>query len=135
MEKHSLIKTLFPLFLASTLCGFSHAETYKVNFTAPSNVPGKMWNYGFVVDLQFADNGAITGEMKEFFGTKACSWPGMKITGGNLSDGTFRWMTDEHPVKSCGKIVFVGKKEDNKLVGYLPKFQGVKLDLTLEPAP
>ena len=128
-----MVKTFFSFLLASTLCGLSHAEMYKVNFTAPSNVASKMWNYGFVVDLQFTDNGSITGEVKEFFGTKACSWPGIKISGGNLPDGNFRWMTDENPVKSCGRIVFVGKKEDNKLIGYLPKFQGVKVDLTLEP--
>jgi hypothetical protein len=126
-------KILAAALVAVAFSGSAMADLYKVNFMAPSNSPGKMWNYGFTVDLQFAEGGAITGEVKDFFGANACRWPGIKITGGNLPDGTFRWLTDENPVKGCGKLVFVGKKEGDKLVGFLPRFQGVKVDLTLEP--
>lgn len=133
MKGNQLKKSLLATFAFFTFASSAYAELYKVDFTAPSNTPGKMWNYGFVVDLQFSDGGAISGEVKDFYGTKACFWPGVKINGGNLPDGTFRWMTDENSVKGCGKLVFVGKKEDGKLVGYLPRFQGVRVDLTLDP--
>lgn len=120
--------------LAGVLFGQAvRADLYKVNFVAPSNT-GKPWNYGFVVDLQFADSGAISGEMKEFYGASACRWPGVKLAGGNLQDGNFRWTTEENPLKGCGKLIFVGKKDGEKIVGYLPRFQGVRVDLELEPA-
>lgn len=127
------IKKTYAALLVMLLLGQSAvADTYKVNFVAPSNT-GKPWNYGFVVDLQFGDAGVITGEIKEFYGASACRWPGVKISGGNLQDGNFRWITEENIVKGCGKLVFVGRKDGEKLVGYLPRFQGVKVDLELEP--
>lgn len=128
------MKKITIAFLASLfLSKVAYAELFKVYFTAPSNSPGKMWSYGFVVDLNFAENGQIAGEVKEFIGATACRWPGIKIEGGNLPDGSFRWMTEENSLKGCGKLVFVGKKEGEKLVGFLPRFQGVRVDLTLEP--
>jgi hypothetical protein len=127
------MKKTYAALLVMLLLGQSAvADTYKVNFVAPSNT-GKPWNYGFVVDLQFGDAGVITGEIKEFYGASACRWPGVKISGGNLQDGNFRWITEENIVKGCGKLVFVGRKDGEKLVGYLPRFQGVKVDLELEP--
>lgn len=125
-------KTSFFL-IGMAISGMAFADLYKANFSAPSNAPGRMWNYGFVIDLQFAEGGAITGEVKEFYGANACRWPGVKLSGGNIADGNFRWISDDNPVKGCGKLVFIGKKEGDKLVGYLPRFQGVKIDLELSP--
>jgi hypothetical protein len=115
------------------ISGMGFADLYKANFTAPSNVPNKMWSYGFVVDLQFAEGGTISGEVKDFYGASACRWPGVKLSGGNIADGNFRWISDENPIKGCGKLVFVGKREGDKLVGFLPRFQGVRVDLEMSP--
>ncbi len=108
------------------------AETYKVDFIAPSNT-GAPWNYGFVVDLQFAEDGAISGEIKDFYGVKSCRWVDFKVSGKKSPDGKIRWVSERHPLKGCGSIAFVGKVDGENLVGYLPLFQGVKVDLTLEP--
>lgn len=126
-------KSIVIFISAIVLSGSAFADLYKVYFEGPSNSVGKVWRYGFVVDLHFAESGVITGEVKEFLGATGCRWPGIKIEGGNLPNGTFRWMTEENPLKGCGKLVFIGKKEGEKLVGYLPRFQGVKIDLELEP--
>ena len=127
------MKKLGAFVIGLAISGVAFADLYKANFSAPGNQPGRMLNYGFVVDLQFAENGAISGDVKEFYGASACRWPGVKLTGGNLADGNFRWISDENPIKGCGKLVFVGKKETDKLVGYLPRFQGVKIELELSP--
>lgn len=108
------------------------AETYKVDFVAPSNT-GSPWNYGFVVDLQFSDDGTISGEIKDFFGVRACRWADFKVSGKKSPNGQIRWVSERHSVKGCGALTFVGKMEGENLVGYMPSFQGVKVDLTLEP--
>ena len=108
------------------------ADLYKSNFTAPDN-RGAPRAYGFVVDLQFSENGQIAGEFKEFYGTSACRWNGVKLSGGNLPDGNFRWLSEENTMRNCGRIVFIGRKEGDKIVGHLPKFQGAKVDLELSP--
>jgi hypothetical protein len=108
------------------------AEIYKVDFVAPSNT-GSPWNYGFVVDLQFSEDGAISGEIKDFFGVRACRWAGFKVSGKKSPDGQIRWVSERHFLKGCGALTFVGKMEGENLVGYMPSFQGVKVDLVLEP--
>ena len=117
------------LFFASILLIASHAnaEVYKTNFIAPDN-KGLPYNASFAVDLIFAENGAISGEIK-FSNSVICRWAGQKVTGGNFKDGDFRWTTELNPIKGCGKIIFIGKKEGEKIVGYLPSFQGVKIDI------
>ena len=119
------------IFFASILLMASHAnaEVYKTNFIAPDN-RGLPYNASFNVDLIFAENGAISGEIK-FFNSTICRWAGQKVTGGNFKDDNFRWETELHPIKGCGKIIFVGKKEGQKIVGYLPSFQGVRIDIEL----
>jgi hypothetical protein len=124
----------FGVFLMGCLLsGAAFADLYKANFSAPGNLPGKTLSFGFVVDLQFGEGGAISGEVKDFYGASACRWPGVKLSGGNLADGNFRWISDENPIKGCGKLVFVGKRDGDKLVGFLPRFQGVRVDLELSP--
>ncbi len=116
-------------FFASTA---AVAETYKVDFVAPSN-SGSPWNYGFVIDLQFAEDGAISGEFKNFYGVRACQWAGLKVSGKKSPEGNIRWVSERHSVKGCGALTFIGKIDGENLVGYMPSFQGVKVDLTLEP--
>ena len=121
------------IFIASIvfMAAQANAETYKTSFVAPNN-SGQPYNTGMVVDLNFADDGAISGEMKILYNAPNCKWRGEKITGGNFKDGMFRWATDLNPTKGCGRIVFIGKKEGDKLVGYLPSFQGVKIDIEFQ---
>jgi hypothetical protein len=124
-------KVFIALVFNFSICCVAFADLYKVNFSAPAN-NGSPRPYGFVVNLQFSEGGAISGDVKEFYGASACQWPGIKITGGNLPDGNLRWITEENPVKGCGKLVFVGKQDGDKLVGYLPSFQRVRVDLSLD---
>lgn len=126
------MKKLIGAFLSSLLVANpALADLYKASFTAPNN-KGAASTYGFVVDLQFNDSGSITGEIKEFYGANACRWPGLKIAGNNLQDGNFRWASEENIIKGCGRLVFIGKKDGDKLTGHLPRFQGGRVDLELE---
>ena len=119
---------LFSLFLWSV---FSWAETYTTNFSAPSNTPGRAWSYGFVIDFIQNEGGVVSGEITRFYGADRCRWPGTKLNGHVKGNGDVQWQTEQNPLQGCGTIRFVGKKEDGKLVGYLPRFQGVKVDLEL----
>lgn len=124
-------KTLFIFSFLLSVVGHSQAEVYATNFSAPSNTPGRMWNYGFEVDLSHAENGEVVGEVKRFFGADRCRWPGTKIKGTLKPTREIQWQTEQNPLQGCGTIRFVGVKEEGKLVGYLPRFQGVRVDLEL----
>lgn len=127
------MKKSISLFLLSLLtCTIALADLYKTSFQAPNN-RGALVTYGFEADLAFNPDGSVTGEMKQFYGASTCRWPGTKLTGRMLADSTLHWVSEENTIRSCGKLTFVGKKEGEKLVGHLPRFQGIKVDLELEP--
>ena len=126
------MKKIVFLLGAALLTNFAIADTYKTTFSAPSNNGAMPWNTGMIVDLKFAEDGAITGEMKNMFNVANCRWQGIPITGGNFKDGNFRWASDLHPTKGCGRIVFIGKRVGDKMVGFLPSFQGAKIDIEWE---
>ena len=127
------MKKSISLFLLSLFsCTVALADLYKTSFQAPNN-RGGLIPYGFVVDLQVTPEGSVTGEVKDFFGASSCRWPGTKLTGRSLADSSIHWVSEENVIRGCGKLVFVGKKEDDKFVGHLPRFQGVKVNLELEP--
>jgi hypothetical protein len=122
------------LFAGAFLCAWSaQAELFKANFQAPDN-KGRPRSYAIEVDLVQDASNAISGEIKTIHGTSACMWAGIKVAGGPTADGGVRWASEENPLKGCGRVVFVGKKEGNHWVGQLPRFQGAKIDLVLEPA-
>ncbi|PUE28689.1 hypothetical protein B9Z35_11830 [Limnohabitans sp. Jir61] len=131
--KGYIVKKITTFIFAVVTCSGVFADLYKAEFVAPGSFGGPNTNFSFVVDLNFTDSGSISGEIKNFYGAKHCPWNGVQLSGSNLANGNFRWSSDENINKGCGKLVFVGKKEGAKLVGYLPRFQGIKVDLELEP--
>ncbi len=116
------------------LCCISvHAELFKASFQAPDN-KGRPRTYGIEVELTKSDSDSISGVIKNIYGTNACRWDGITLSGGTTSAGGVRWSSEENPMKGCGRLVFVGHQEGSNWVGHFLRFQGSKIDLVLEPA-
>lgn len=111
----------------------AQAELFKASFQAPDN-KGRPRTYGIEIELTQSGSDAVGGVIKNIYGTSACRWDGITVSGAATADGGIRWSSEENPMKGCGRLVFVGKKEGANLTGHFLRFQGNKTDLVLEPA-
>ena len=126
------MKNLFVFVSMFSFTSLVNAELYKTTFVSQASGSGNSYNTGVLVDLNFTENGEISGEIKNIYNTSSCKWQGEKVTGGKFKDGYFRWETGVHPTQGCGRIVYVGKKEGDKIIGYFPKFNGVRVETSFK---
>ncbi len=109
-------------------------------FRAPCNIGGKDCDFSFDVEMEFKETPVgdkkiteINGKVLTMFGVKACRWEDTPIKGTMAANGTVRWRTEKNAVAGCGSLVFEGTKDGDSFVGAFPKFQGVRVDLSLKP--
>ncbi len=138
-----LVKRLALFLIALTFCA-NQANAKEVftsgQFRAPCTVGGKECEFSFDVEMNFVETPVgdkkiteINGKVLTMYGVRACRWEDAPIKGTIAANGTMRWRTDKNAVADCGSLVFEGKKEGDIFVGAFPKFQGVRVDLSLKP--
>jgi len=126
------MRSVIALLSLVLLAPLSFAEVYEAHWSAPSKY-GAPRNYGYVIEVNISDIGTISGEIKTFYGSSDCQWAGVPIKGKATNDGFVQFVTEDHAQKFCGRIAFSGKKEGDKLVGFIPNFGGQKVDVELKP--
>lgn len=105
---------------AVTVPAFS-AEKFESEVIALNN-SGRYATYRFTLEIGKLTTGQFDGEIKSW-NSKICG-SARAIKGELKPGGEVNFETEESPIRGCGKLAFVGKKEgDTSLVGKM-KFQG-----------
>ena len=101
-------------------------------FYAPCNRGGVDCRFEFDVELDF-EGGQINGKMITMYGVAACRWENVPVKGTINATNDVIWRSEINPVQGCGRLVFEGKKDGDKVSGVFPRFQGRQVDITLKP--
>lgn len=102
------------------------------DFYAPCNTGSKDCRFNLSLELDF-DGDTVSGKIINMIGIKTCQWADVPLKGSINPANEVFWKSEINPVKGCGRLIFNGKKDGEKIYGNFPSFQGKQVDINLIP--